>query len=70
MHRFYQSVRWTGWRGERSAMNGGAVYSFYLFLWTEPQLPIERRSRAVVSVVEHWLFCQNLQHQLTYLHNN
>lgn len=70
LHRFYQSVRWTGWREERSAMNGGAVYSFYPFLWTEPQLPIERRSRAVVSVVEHWSFCQNLQHQLTYLHND
>lgn len=61
---FYECVRWTGWREETSAMNGDAVYSFYPFLCTEPQLPIEHRSRAIVSVVEHWSFCLNLQHQL------
>ena len=62
---FYQSVRWTGWREETSEMNGDAVYSFYPFLWTEPQLVIEQRSRAVVSVDEHWSLSMNLQHQLT-----
>jgi len=46
-------------------MNGDAVYSFYPFLWTEPQLSIEQRSRAIVSVDEHWSLCMNLQHQLT-----
>ena len=65
LDRFYQSVRWTGWREETSEMNGDAVYSFYPFLWTEPQLSIEQRSRAVVSVDEHWSLCMNLQHQLT-----
>ncbi|WBG92737.1 DUF2625 domain-containing protein [Pantoea piersonii] len=44
LDRFYQSVRWTGWREETSSINGEAVYSFYSFLWTEPQLPIEQRS--------------------------
>lgn len=64
LDRFYQSVRWTGWREETSKIKGDAVYSFYPFLWTEPQLPVEQRSRAVVSVDEHWSFCMNLQHQL------
>jgi hypothetical protein len=65
LDRFYQGVRWTGWHEETSGMNGDAVYSFYPFLWTEPQLPIEQRSRAAVSVDEHWSLCMNLQHQLT-----
>jgi len=65
LDRFYQGVRWTGWREEISGINGDAVYSFYPFLWTEPQLPIEQRSRAAVSIDEHWSLCMNLQHQLT-----
>lgn len=65
LKQFYQSVRWTGWHEETSEMKGDTVYSFYPFLWTEPQMPVEQRSRAVVSVDEHWLLCLSLQHQLT-----
>lgn len=62
---FYQSVRWTGWREEISLLSGEGVYSFFPFLWTEPQLPVEQRSRVIVSIEEHWSLCLNLQHQLT-----
>ncbi|AUQ24840.1 DUF2625 domain-containing protein [Dickeya zeae] len=61
---FYRSVRWTGWREETSSMNCDAVYSFYPFLWTEPQLSIAQRSRTTVPVDEHWSFCQNLQQNI------
>ncbi|MCL6334555.1 hypothetical protein EXT66_10000 [Pectobacterium carotovorum subsp. carotovorum] len=41
------------------------VYSFYPFIWTEPQLSIEQRSRVTVPVEEHWALCLDLRHQLT-----
>lgn len=70
LDRFYQSVRWTGWREETSSMDSHTVYSFYPFLWTEPQLSVELRSRVAVPVNEHWTLCQDLQHQLTSMQNN
>lgn len=62
---FYKNVRWAGWREETSSMNCDVVYSFYPFLWTEPQLSIEQRSRVTVPVEEHWALCLDLRHQLT-----
>ncbi|MGG6108945.1 DUF2625 family protein [Pantoea allii] len=62
---FYQNVRWAGWREETSSISGDAVYSFYPFLWTEPQLSIKQRSRVAVPVDEHWLLSLDLQQQLS-----
>nr|WP_282557313.1 MULTISPECIES: DUF2625 family protein [Providencia] len=62
---FYQSVRWTGWREEISSMNYDSVYSFYPFLWTEPQLSIDQRSRKTGLLINTGQFSLNLQHQLT-----
>ncbi|NIL26890.1 DUF2625 domain-containing protein [Yersinia massiliensis] len=70
LDRFYQSVRWAGWREEISAMCGNKVYSFYPYLWTEPKLPIEQRSRAIVPIDEHWLLSMNLQRQITNMQRN
>lgn len=58
---FYKSVRWTGWREETTSINGNVVYSFYPFLWTDPQLSMEQRSRVTVSVDEHWTLCLDLR---------
>lgn len=62
---FYQSVRWAGWQEEVSSMGYDSIYSFYPFLWTEPQLSIDQRSRNIVPIDEHWSFNLNLQHQLS-----
>ncbi|MCL9671376.1 DUF2625 family protein [Citrobacter sp. MNAZ 1397] len=67
---FYKNVRWTGWREETTSINCDVVYSFYPFLWTEPQLSIEQRSRVTVPVEEHWALCLDLRHQLTGIQSN
>ncbi|WP_312688460.1 DUF2625 domain-containing protein [Kosakonia sp.] len=61
---FYQTVRWPGWQDDVAALAGDKVFSFYPFLWTEPQMTAGQRSRTAVPVDEHWALCQELQQQL------
>jgi len=67
LEQFYQSMRWEGWREETSSMCGDTVYSFYPFLWTELKLPIEQRSRVIVTVDKHWSLSMDLKYQMTNL---
>ncbi|MBP2167871.1 hypothetical protein J2125_001063 [Erwinia toletana] len=61
---FYQTVRWNGWGEEPLPPAGDEVYAFFPFLWTEPHLSVEERSRSIVPIEQHWRLTQELKQQL------
>ena len=50
--KFYESLRWPGWKSEVGALSGDQALSFYPFLWTKEGKDVPRCSRKPCPVDE------------------
>ncbi len=51
---FYGAMRWPRWQQDSSAIMGDQAFSVVPPLWTEPDLPMEKRDRRAVPAKELW----------------
>lgn len=59
LERFYQRVRWNGWKEEIQDLDGNKGISCYPFLFTEEGKDINKVSRTPVPIEEIWHFSQD-----------
>jgi len=64
LDQFYSTTRWAGWRKDVSFLKGDDVFSFFPFLWTDPELPLNERSRDIVPIKECWEQSQEIRRSL------
>ena len=62
LDRFYERLRWPGWRGEVAALDGARALSVYPFLWAAGP-PIAERSRRPVPIDELWRLAMDFRQQ-------
>lgn len=59
LEQFYQGFRWQNWQDEVKQLDGNQVFSFFPFLSTQEGKKIDKVSRKVISIQEHYLvFCE------------
>lgn len=59
LEQFYQGFRWQNWQDEVKQLDGNQVFSFFPFLSTQEGKEIEKVSRKVISIQEHYsAFCE------------
>ncbi len=61
---FYNNVRWKTWNEDLRKLDGNSVYSFYPFLWSKEGKDINKDSKTIISIEEHYLFTINSRQQI------
>lgn len=61
---FYKKMRWQAWEDEVAPLSGDKGLSIFPFLFTEPELPLVKRSRRAVPMWELWNLHFDLAQQL------
>ncbi|UOE51785.1 DUF2625 domain-containing protein [Mucilaginibacter sp. SMC90] len=64
INKFYEDLRWKGWREEIRKLSPDQVFSFYPFLWTAEGKDINKVSRKIVPVQEQYDFSIDSMKQL------
>jgi len=64
LEQFYHTLRWPGWENDVSTLSGDQGISIFPFLCTEKGLPVSKRSRRAVPMIELWNLHFDLAQQL------
>jgi hypothetical protein len=61
---FYKNVRWNTWNEDIKKLDGNSVFSFFPFLWSKEGKDVNKNSKTIIPIEEHYLFTTNSRKKL------
>ncbi|WP_130734657.1 DUF2625 domain-containing protein [Flavobacterium sp. J27] len=61
---FYQGFRWKNWKNEVKNLGYDNIFSFFPYLWTQEGKAIEKSTKTILLIEEHYLLTLDLIKQL------
>ncbi len=60
---FYENVRWKDWQNDLKQIGGDEMFTFYPYLWTKEGQDVNKNTRKIISIEEHYQFTIEIQRE-------